>query len=1147
MPMYMLEIEAYGIFVTNMPSLEIWEDGALDSTHPISSNGSTISVIINYGGPLPTSLAFTFNDAFAPAGRSIEIRSVKINNQYVNTGNYLSSNNLTKGQSATVDIASVDTNDSDFIFDSSDPVGSEFTTGATETFTAGNDTYRRYNDSDDEVFDMLGGRDTAYLGSGNDKVNGGAGNDLIRGGAGTDLLFGDSGNDRIYGGDDNDTIYGGTGNDRLYGEGGNDEIHGGDGDDRLNGYAGDDVLTGGIGADKLNGGDGIDFLFGGDDNDQLSGGAGDDTIDGGDGNDLAYGGAGDDHIDGGDGEDKLIGNLGADIINGGADNDIIYIMANDWVVGEEIYGGTDTDELVLTHASIIDFTIGTINQLETLTGLNGDQDVTIDINQLGQFSTVDLGGHIAGDIIRTQIDGVYDAVTEGVPIVSNVENGFLIGSTNADTLTVGETELSNLVYGAGTISLGGNTDIINLTETSLTLNTLGTSNASIVGLEEVDASTAAAATTINLNGQTENLIVTGSAHADTLTTGSGDDIINGGDGLDTINSGDGNDVIATTTNLLEQVSVLGTGDHVFTLNGSTYNLHVDFDGTDHWLLIGRGREGWEFDADGQGAFGDVINNLGTTAAFGPAAYSNDFVNEIIDTTATGNLSDVEVRLKRAANITGTEYQEVRWNNSSLTDWTWDLDVTSNLIEVEVQDSVLGVGFTDTTSNTRDALSTPGTDSGNNHQRIFTWGWGGHAGQQGFSYGSAVGGVNGNDPNTFLWENGTENHAIPYTEVYIKLDSISSIAGTLGNDIINAGDGDDLIIEDLGNDTINGGNGNDSIGAGAGADIINGDAGNDNINGGAGGDTLNGGIGNDIIYGGAGDDIIYGDGTTTPTISSMQGWSFQYYDLPFTATPDLNGAGFTLNGGRDHNLASTTAGIASDFTPTIYDGTLDYALKFETTLTITTAGTYTFRTNSDDGSMLYLDGVQIVNNDGLHGNITVTSAGQSLTAGTYTLELVFFERAGGEVLGADISGPDTGGGFVNLATFAGANVVTLSGAGTDGDDMITGGAGTDTLYGGGGADTFIFEAANAFAQADTIMDFSTTDNDKLDISDIITGTFSGDIKDYLQLTSDGSTGDTLIQVDANGTTGGTSFLTIGRLDGIVGLDEVTLFNAGNLII
>ena len=119
---YTLEIEVFGVFATNAPSLEIWEDGILDSTHAVSASGTTISVTINYGGALPTSLALTFNDGFAAAGRTIEIRSVKINDMYVNVGNYLSSDSLTKGQSGNVDVTT-----SDYIFDNSDPAGAEFT------------------------------------------------------------------------------------------------------------------------------------------------------------------------------------------------------------------------------------------------------------------------------------------------------------------------------------------------------------------------------------------------------------------------------------------------------------------------------------------------------------------------------------------------------------------------------------------------------------------------------------------------------------------------------------------------------------------------------------------------------------------------------------------------------------------------------------------------------------------------------------------------------------------------------------------------------------------------------------------------------------------------------------------------------------
>ena len=81
--------------------------------------------------------------------------------------------------------------------------------------------------------------------------------------------------------------------------------------------------------------------------------------------------------------------------------------------------------------------------------------------------------------------------------------------------------------------------------------------------------------------------------------------------------------------------------------------------------------------------------------------------------------------------------------------------------------------------------------------------------------------------------------------------------------------------------------------------------------------------------------------------------------------------------------------------------------------------------------------------------------------------------------------------------------------------------------------------------DSIIDFRYAQDDALDISDIITGVFSGTITDYVQLVDSGT--DTLVQVDANGTTGGASFSTIASLEGVTGLDEAALFANGNIIV
>jgi Ca2+-binding RTX toxin-like protein len=74
-------------------------------------------------------------------------------------------------------------------------------------------------------------------------------------------------------------------------------------------------------------------------------------------------------------------------------------------------------------------------------------------------------------------------------------------------------------------------------------------------------------------------------------------------------------------------------------------------------------------------------------------------------------------------------------------------------------------------------------------------------------------------------------------------------GDLGNDLVVAGTGADLLY---------GGEGNDSITADAGADTIQGNQGNDSINAGSGGDVIYAGQGDDTVVGGADNDVLVGD-------------------------------------------------------------------------------------------------------------------------------------------------------------------------------------------------------------------------------------------------------------------------------------------------
>ncbi len=67
----------------------------------------------------------------------------------------------------------------------------------------------------------------------------------------------------------------------------------------------------------------------------------------------------------------------------------------------------------------------------------------------------------------------------------------------------------------------------------------------------------------------------------------------------------------------------------------------------------------------------------------------------------------------------------------------------------------------------------------------------------------------------------------------------------------------------------------------------------------------------------------------------------------------------------------------------------FALDMRFKLNITTPGTYTFYANSDDGSILYIDGKMVVNNDGNHQQ-TEKSGSVYLGAGVHDVEMKYYQ-------------------------------------------------------------------------------------------------------------------------------------------------------------
>src|SRR5262249_35596717 len=143
-------------------------------------------------------------------------------------------------------------------------------------------------------------------------------------------------------------------------------------------------------------------------------------------------------------------------------------------------------------------------------------------------------------------------------------------------------------------------------------------------------------------------------------------------------------------------------------------------------------------------------------------------------------------------------------------------------------------------------------------------------------------------------------------------------------------------------------------------------------------TVNGGTLN--LSGTWTDDSLPLNGVTVNIYSGFhdgQGGGAPYSNLVGTFTANDISFGASQNNFNWHPFGQ--GGFGADITASI---------------TVAADGTYAFPLTSDDGSLLFIDGTQVVNNGGDHGPYTVTGS-VALTKGTHTLEVQFEENGGGE--------------------------------------------------------------------------------------------------------------------------------------------------------
>ena len=782
------------------------------------------------------------------------------------------------------------------------------------------------------------------------------------------------------------------------------------------------------------------------------------TITGGGSGDIITTGSGNDTINSDGGNDTVTGGAGADAIDGGAGADTLNLANGDFAAGESLDGGTGTDNITLTNATTVDFTTGTITAVENLTGSANDDDVTYTIQQALDFTTIDLAG--GTDTSRVNISGTVDVTALGIPTVSNVENGFLTGSTGNDDLTITGAQLNALVFGTGTIDFDTGTDIVNLTGTSTTLNTLGLTDASIQGLEEISFATAAAVVVLNLSGQTEGFIITGSdvAGADNIALGSGNDTVNagqggdfvngfaggdnvinmedgddfalGGSGIDTIDGGNGNDTIF----LLNGDFVAGesiTGgvgtDSISMFGGVTVDFTVGTIATVENLIGDGNNDDVTYTIQQALAFSTIDLGLGTDN-------SRVQISGTVDVTALGTPTVSNVENGFLIGTTGND----------------DLTITGAQLDA----LVFGAGIIDFDTGT-DILNLTSTSASLNALGGTD---GSITGLETIDASAAAAGV------TITLNGQTENFNVTGSV------NVDALTGGSGDDTIAAGDGDDTVNGGAGNDTIGGQNDNDTLNGEAGIDLINGGSGDDIITGGTEADDLRGGT-NDDTFNLANGDFAAGEsidgGADTDNITLTNATTVDFQTGTITNVEDLNGS----TGNDDVTVSATQfVGFA----------TIDLA-----------AGTNVLNVFADN-SDISASALPAISNittgnltgDGADNSITLTGVQlDAIIVGTGTIDL-----GGGtndtinltststdlNVLGgtdASIQGVETisgatAAGPVNFTTIAQTEDLTFIGSANDdtlitgeGADTINAGAGNDVIAGWIGADVIDGEAGN----------------------------------------------------------------------------------------
>jgi len=135
-------------------------------------------------------------------------------------------------------------------------------------------------------------------------------------------------------------------------------------------------------------------------------------------------------------------------------------------------------------------------------------------------------------------------------------------------------------------------------------------------------------------------------------------------------------------------------------------------------------------------------------------------------------------------------------------------------------------------------------------------------------------------------------------------------------------------------------------------------------------------------------VIDPDGVGHP---DRVGLRYRYYEGDWDSLPDFE------------KLKPVKEGIVPDFVFTPRNQEERFAFVYESLVQIPATEVYTFFTDSDDGSRLWIDDRLVVDNDGLHG-MQLKQGDIPLARGYHRIRVAFFEKTGSDALTVYVTSP-----------------------------------------------------------------------------------------------------------------------------------------------